>query len=80
MNKTCDFYVAYIRFWDDRCIKRLIWGTKMDLYAYIGYMYSNSDEKIVRIDYMKTYRTEHIKPFDRYYFISDDGGLCMKLL
>ena len=67
------YYLVYITYWDHSVSKRIILGNcKKELYAYIGYMYSNSEEKIERIDYEQKYFDHYPQEF---FYIYDDGRL-----
>ena len=66
------YYIVYITFWDNSVSKRIVLGScKKELYAYIGYMYSNS-EQIKRIDYEQKHFDDYPQEF---FYIYDDGRL-----
>ena len=69
------FHKVYKRMWDDSFHKCLVKGSKKDLYAYIGYMYSNSLEQIDRIGYEEVTERTKVDEFNKYYTVDEHGHL-----
>lgn len=69
------FYKLYERMWNNTVHIYFVSGTKKDLYAFIGYLYSNSIEEIIRIDYEVMKDTSNI---DKYFIVLDSGHVIIK--
>lgn len=61
------WYKLFIRYWTNEILVRYVKvSSKWDLFAVIGYLYSNTLERIDRIDYIKV---------DIGVNLSDDGAV-----
>lgn len=68
---------VYKSMWDGSYYTYIVKGTKKDLYAYIGYQYSNSLERINRISYevITEKRKSLLEGFKEYYTVNEYGEL-----